>query len=69
MHLNALARWQWQGVQHHRTGSAEQSMDCRGPDVHTTYITGALFHFSCNMELWAGHRLVAETHLLLAPFA
>lgn len=65
--LNALASWHWQGLQHNWTASTEQSMGCRGPEVHTTYITGALFHISCSLELWAGQPLVAETHLL-APF-
>lgn len=67
-YLNALACWQWQGVQHNRTASAEQSTGLQRTEVHTTYITGALFRINCRLGLWAVHPLVAETHLLRALF-
>lgn len=66
-YLNVLANWWWQGVQHNRT--AEQYTGCRGPEVHTTDITGALFCISCSLGLEAGNPLVTKAHLLLAPLA
>lgn len=35
---------------------------------HSVHYRG-LFHASCSLGLWAGHPLVAETHLLVVVFA